>query len=61
MNGQAVETAASAGPMEDLPLRLEAGLEYSATFPQVSHRTLEIAPCGRDSHSRLNYSELGIT
>ena len=48
-----MEAAASDGPMEGLPLRLE---KCSGTFPQPSHRTLEIAPATsrlHDVHSRL--------
>jgi len=42
-----MEAAASDGPMEGL-------LEKCGTFPQPSHRTLEIAVAdARDSHSRL--------
>ena len=52
-----VEAAASDGPMEGLPLRLE---KCSGTFPQPSHRTLEIAPATsrlHDSHSRLENAD----
>lgn len=44
--------------MEGLPLRLE---KCSGTFPQPSHRTLEIATATRrlhDSHSRLENADL---
>ncbi len=52
-----MEAAASDGPMEGLPLRLE---KCRATFPQPSHRILEIAPATsrlHDSHSRLENAD----
>ncbi len=52
-----MEAAASDGPMEGLTLRLE---KCSGTFPQPSHRTLEIAPATsrlHDFHSRLENAD----
>ena len=52
-----MEAAASDGPMEGLPLRLE---KCRATFPQPSHRTLEIVPATsrlHDFHSRLENAD----